>query len=89
MKGYKVVGKGGVKKHRKLLRNIVEGNTKSSVRRLARQGGRKLLSGLIREEVRVVLQVFLENVPHKMTVTALYVLYDLELRLSTLYSFGR
>ena len=36
--------------------------TKPAIRRLARRGGVKRISGLIYEETRGVLKVFLENV---------------------------
>ena len=38
------------------------GITKPAIRRLARRGGVKCISGLIYEETRGVLKVFLENV---------------------------
>ena len=39
-----------------------EGITKPAIRRLARRGGVKRISGLIYEETRGVLKIFLENV---------------------------
>ena len=86
------MGKGGAKRHRKVLRDNIQvlelhpnlglmyfhqGITKPAIRRLARRGGVKRISGLIYEETRGVLkvnlcieltyilptrQVFLENV---------------------------
>ena len=41
---------------------FVQGITKPAIRRLARRGGVKRISGLIYEETRGVLKVFLENV---------------------------
>ena len=38
------------------------GITKPAIRRLARRGGVKRISGLIYEETRGVLKIFLENV---------------------------
>merc|ERR1711970_373748 len=61
-KGGKGLGKGGAKRHRKVLRDNIQGITKPAIRRLARRGGVKRISGLIYEEVRAVLRVFLENV---------------------------
>merc|ERR1712105_96236 len=61
-KGGKGLGKGGAKRHRKVLRDNIQGITKPAIRRLARRGGVKRLSGLIYEETRGVLKVFLENV---------------------------
>ncbi|ODN00718.1 Histone H4 [Orchesella cincta] len=61
-KGGKGLGKGGCKRHRKVLRDNIQGITKPAIRRLARRGGVKRISGLIYEETRGVLKVFLENV---------------------------
>merc|ERR1712018_93217 len=61
-KGGKGLGKGGAKRHRKVLRDNIPGITKPAIRRLARRGGVKRISGLIYEETRGVLKVFLENV---------------------------
>jgi histone H4 len=41
---------------------ILSGITKPAIRRLARRGGVKRISGLIYEETRGVLKIFLENV---------------------------
>jgi hypothetical protein len=51
-------------KHRnigKVLRDNIQGITKPAIRRLARRGGVKRISGLIYEETRGVLKVFLEK----------------------------
>jgi len=40
----------------------IPGITKPAIRRLARRGGVKRISGLIYEETRGVLKIFLENV---------------------------
>ena len=58
-KGGKGLGKGGAKRHRKVLRDH-QGITKPAIRRLARRGGVKL-SGHLRGDPRC-LKVFLENV---------------------------
>ncbi|KAL1247972.1 hypothetical protein QQF64_023348 [Cirrhinus molitorella] len=55
-KGGKGLGKGGAKRHRKVLRDNIQGIN------LARRGGVKRISGLIYEETRGVLKVLLENV---------------------------
>ena len=44
------------------LSDIWIGITKPAIRRLARRGGVKRISGLIYEETRGVLKIFLENV---------------------------
>ncbi|CAK8680612.1 unnamed protein product [Clavelina lepadiformis] len=98
-KGGKGLGKGGAKRHRKVLRDNIQGITKPAIRRLARRGGVKRISGLIYEETRGVLKVFLENVirdavtytehAKRKTVTALDVVYALKRQGRTLYGFGR
>ena len=97
-KGNKGLGKGGAKRHRKVLRDIIQGITKPAIRRLARRGGVKRISGLIYEETRGVLKVFLENVirdavtytehARRKTVTAMDVVYALKRQGRTLYGFG-
>ena len=61
-KGGKGLGKGGAKRHRKILRDNIQGITKPAIRRLARRGGVKRISGLIYDETRGVLKLFLESV---------------------------
>ena len=97
-KGGKGLGKGGAKRHRKVLRDNIQGITKPAIRRLARRGGVKRISGLIYEETRGVLKVFLENVirdavtytehARRKTVTALDVVHALKRQGRTLYGFG-
>ena len=141
-KGGKGLGKGGAKRHRKVLRCVcspsarssaacctllhhnalpqplcsqlpphnslltqptccrdnIQGITKPAIRRLARRGGVKRISGLIYEETRGVLKVFLENVirdavtytehARRKTVTAFDVVYALKRQGRTLYGFG-
>ncbi len=48
--------------YKALANNREQGITKPAIRRLARRGGVKRISGLIYEETRGVLKVFLENV---------------------------
>ncbi|KAG1863164.1 hypothetical protein F4604DRAFT_1882262 [Suillus subluteus] len=89
--------------HRKFLRDNIQGITKPvCYRRLARRGGVKRISGLIYEETRGVLKIFLENVIRDSvtytehakrygsveTVTALDVVYALKRSGRTLYGFG-
>ena len=97
-KGGKGLGKGGAKRHRKVLRDNIQGITKPAIRRLARRGGVKRISGLIYEETRGVLKVFLEHVirdavtytehARRKTVTAMDVVYALKRQGRTLYGFG-
>ena len=53
---------GGVKRHRKILRDNIQGLTKPAFRKLARRAGVKRISSLCYEELRSVVKVFLENV---------------------------
>ncbi|TFY69878.1 hypothetical protein EVG20_g2949, partial [Dentipellis fragilis] len=85
-----------------ILRDNIQGITKPAIRRLARRGGVKRISGLIYEETRGVLKIFLENglvqvirdsvtyTEHakRKTVTALDVVYALKRSGRTLYGFG-
>ncbi|KAL0612463.1 hypothetical protein AAY473_019095 [Plecturocebus cupreus] len=48
-KGGKGLGKGGAKRHRKVLRDNIQGITKPAIRRLARRGGVKRWSHLRRD----------------------------------------
>ena len=80
------------------LRDNIQGITKPAIRRLARRGGVKRIGGLIYEETRGVLKVFLENVirdavtytehARRKTVTAMDVVYALKRQGRTLYGFG-
>ena len=96
-KGGKALGKGGTNHHCKVLRDITQGIIKSNICRLARRGGVKYIYGLIYEETRSLLKVFLKNVIcdlvtytkhacHK-TVTARDVVYALKRQDKTLYGF--
>ena len=124
-KGGKGLGKGGAKRHRKVLRDQIHGITKvfsvslrrvtkpfinhklpytlsflpqPAIRRLARRGGVKRISGTIYEETRSVLKGFLENLIRdavtytehgkRKTVTALDVVFSLKKAGRTLYGFG-
>merc|ERR1711951_27751 len=86
-------GKGGAKRHRKVLRDNIQGITKPAIRRLARRGGVKRISGLIYEETRGVLNVIRDAVTYtehakRKTVTAMDVVYALKRQGRTLYGFG-
>jgi histone H4 len=97
-KGKVGLGKGGVRRHRKVLRDNIQGITKPAIRRLARRGGVKRISGHIYEETRGVLKIFLESVikdaiaytehARRKTVTAMDVVYALKRQGRTLYGFG-
>ena len=98
-KGGKGIGRGGhhAKRHRKVLRDNIQGITKPAIRRLARRGGVKRIFGLIYDETRSVLKVFLENVvrdavtytehARRNTVTAMDVVYAPKRQGRMLYGF--
>ncbi|XP_045466690.1 histone H4-like [Harmonia axyridis] len=82
-KGGKGLGKGGAKRHRKVLRDNIQGITKPAIRRLARRGGVKRISeNVIRDAV-----TYTEHAKRK-TVTAMDVVYALKRQGRTLYGFG-
>eukprot|EP00921_Rhytidocystis_pertsovi_P000002 GHVQ01000005.1.p1 GENE.GHVQ01000005.1~~GHVQ01000005.1.p1 ORF type:complete len:115 (-),score=7.38 GHVQ01000005.1:426-770(-) len=95
--GGKGLGKGGVKRHRHILRDQISGVTKPAIRRLARRGGVKRISLLVYEEIRVALKMFLHNVVrdavtycehgHRRTVTAMDVVLALRRQGRILYGF--
>jgi histone H4 len=97
-KGGKGLGKGGARRHTRIIRDSLQGITKPAVRRLARRGGVKRISGLIYEETRLVLKAFLENVirdaitytehSHRKTVMSIDVIYALKRQGKTLYGFN-
>jgi len=88
---------GRIKRHRKILRDSVYHITKAAIRRLARRGGVKRMSGLIYEETRGVLKVFLENIirdaseytkcANRKTITATDVVCALKRQGKTIYGF--
>ena len=97
-KGGKGLGKGGAKRHQRVLRDIIQGITKPAIRRLARRGGVKRISGGIYDETRATLKVFLEGLlrdaityaehARRKTVTALDVVHAMKRHGKTLYGFG-
>ena len=98
-KAGKGLGKGSMKRHgRKVLKDNIKGITKPAIRRLARRGGVKRISGLIYEESRNVMKVFLTDIikdavtytehARRKTVTAMDVVYALKKNGRTLYGFG-
>lgn len=96
-KGGKGLGKGGVKRHRKLLRDSIQGIKNPAIRRLARRAGVQRVSGLIYEDTRAALKLFLDSVirdsitytenARRKTITVMDVMYALKRRGHTLYGF--
>lgn len=88
----------GPRRHRKVLRTNLAGVTNASIRRLARRGGVKRMSGTIYEESRQVLKLFIQIIirdaitytehAHRKTVSALDVVYALKRQGRTIYGFG-
>ncbi|KAI1377647.1 histone-fold-containing protein [Hypoxylon crocopeplum] len=60
--GKGIGGKAGLKRHRKILRDNIQGITKPAIRRLARRGGVKRISAQIYDEVRTALKARLEEI---------------------------
>ncbi|TQW07481.1 core histone h2A/H2B/H3/H4 domain-containing protein [Cordyceps javanica] len=88
----------GVRRSRKILKDAISGITRPAIRRLARRGGVKRISGEIYQETRKVLRAHLEEilklcciyVEHRgaKTVTTLDVVHALHRMGRTLYGFG-
>jgi histone H4 len=86
------------RRHRMVLRDNIQGITKPAIRRLARRGGVKRISGLIYEETRSLLRIFLESLVHdavvfasyarRKTVTPMDVVYACKSRACPLYGVG-
>ena len=84
--------------HRRASKDVILGITKPAIRRLARRGGVKRISALVYDEVRMVMQAFLQNIirdlvtytehSRRKTVTALDVVFALKRQGRTLYGFG-
>ena len=91
------VGMWGTFRHRMVLRDAVQSITKQDIRRLARRGGVKRISGLVYEETRAILKVFLERIlrdavtymehGNRKIITALDVVFALKRHGRTLYGF--
>ncbi|KAM7222694.1 histone-fold-containing protein [Rhypophila decipiens] len=60
--GKSIGGKTGVKRHRKIIKDTIRGITKPAIRRLARRGGVKRISGAIYDLTRQVLKEFLAQI---------------------------
>ncbi|KAL7957511.1 histone-fold-containing protein [Trichoderma compactum] len=89
----------GTKRRRKILRDSVQGITKPAIRRIARRGGVKRISGMIYQDIRGVMESFLQEVLKDVvtyveyrkakTVTLEDVLHSLKRRGRTLYYFSK
>nr|POE82672.1 histone h4 [Quercus suber] len=95
----KGLGKGpSGKRHRKVLRDNIQGITKPAIRRLASRGGVKRISGAIYDEIRTVVKTRLESILrdvvavvemlNRKTVTVHDVVFALKRKGTTIYGFG-
>jgi len=85
------------KRHRKVLRDNIEGITKPAIRRLARRGGVKRINGLVYKETREKLKEYMQKVlkdaitytqyARRKTVTTMDVIYALKKVGQPLYGF--
>jgi histone H4 len=97
-KGTAGLGTGGAKRHRKIIRDNIQGITKSAIRRLARRAGVLRISGLVYHETRAVLRTFLAALVRdaviytehgkRKTVTGMDVIYALKRQGRVLNGFG-
>ncbi|KAI1853301.1 hypothetical protein JX265_000200 [Neoarthrinium moseri] len=95
--GHGMGGKTGAKRHRKVLRDNIQGVTKGAIRRLARRGGVKRISAGIYEETRHALHLFLKDIlqdcvtyteyRRAKTVTVTDVIYSLKRKGRPIYGF--
>jgi histone H4 len=91
-------GARGTMRHKKTLKDNIRGITKPAIRRLARRGGVKRISGMMYDEVRGILKTFVDGVVRdsvtytehgkRQTVTALDVVYALKKRGRMLYGYA-
>ncbi|KAK6531130.1 hypothetical protein TWF281_007955 [Arthrobotrys megalospora] len=85
------------KRHRKILRDNIQGITKPAIRRLARRGGVKRISADIYQEIRGVIKMFLTPIisncvlytehARRKTVTTVDVVHALKTKGRTIYGF--
>ena len=97
-KGKKSGDAKSTKRMKKTVTDSIKGVTKGSIRRLARRGGVKRISGPLYEEVRNVLRGFLDGVVRdataytehakRKTVTAMDVVLALRKRGRMLYGYA-
>ncbi len=91
-------GAQSTKRMKKALKDNIRGITKPAVRRLARRGGVKRISGIMYEEVRGILKSFVEGVVRdavtytehgkRTTVSAVDVVHALKKRGRMLYGYA-
>ena len=82
-KGGKGLGKGGAKRHRKVLRDNIQGITKPAIRRLARRGGVKRISGAIVSPLMMTVKATTTMMESPMNVMQIHLLRSLWILLQT------
>jgi histone H3/H4 len=92
------VARPSVRHARRRLRDSIQGITKPAIKRLARRGGVKRLSGMVYDKTREILRVFLETVirdaviytdhARRKTVTSLDIVYALKMQGRMIYGFS-
>ena len=97
-KRHKGTGQSGTKRHRKSTKPALQGITPAAIRKIARRGGVKRISGLVYEVTRNVLKEFLykllKDTVHytecakRKTVTSMDVLMALKRQGRYLYGFN-
>ena len=97
-KRYKGTGQSGAKRHRKSTKTALQGITQAAIRKIARRGGAKRISGLVYEVTRDVLKEFLykliQDTVHytecakRKTVTSMDVMMALKRQGRYLYGFN-
>ena len=98
-KGGKGKGKGNLKRIRRVLRDTIHGITCPAMCRLAWRGGVRHIAGLVYEDIRGVLKIFLQHVmqdiitytehSRRKTVTVTDILFALKHHGRMLYGFTR
>ncbi|KAF1821584.1 histone H4 [Dissoconium aciculare CBS 342.82] len=91
-------GKSATKRHRKILKDTIQGITRGDIRRLARRGGVKRISAAIYPSVRMAVKQRLEDILNKVipiventgrkTVQTMDVVYALNMLGNPIYGFG-
>lgn len=85
-------------RHKKILRDNIQGITKPAIRRLARRGGVKRISGLVYDEARKTLKDFINRVlkdviiytehSRRKTITSMDVIHALKRQGRALFGYG-
>lgn len=66
------LGAGGAKRHRKVLRDNIQGITKGAIKRMLRRSGVIRQSNLVYEEIRGILKIWLADICKDMVAFTMY-----------------